>query len=113
MRSKVKGLFAMVGACIHFDGYSGWASQPEVLRNTDYFGMLFDHFVKTFGIIREEASDHAAMSTKIRGVFEEMLGEMTPDVREKVLAAKSGRFLPAEAKKIPAIVAVSFASLYE
>jgi len=109
MRSKVKGLFAMLGACIHFPGYTGWASQPETLREKEYFGMPFDHFIKTFGISREEASDPAAMSMKIRDVFEEMLDEMTPAVRDKVLAAKSGRFLPPEAKMIPAIVVVSYA----
>ena len=104
----MRGVFSMIGACIHFPKYALWGGQPDKLKGKDYFGMSFYHFVNTFGITKEDVENREAMSNKIMTFFERMLDGMSLTLRQKVLTAASVKYLPQEATIIPALVVVSY-----
>jgi hypothetical protein len=108
LRNNVRGVFSMIGACIHFPKYALWGGQPDKLKGKDYFGMSFYHFVNTFGITKEDVENREAMSNKIMTFFERMLDGMSSTLRQKVLNAASAKYLPEEATIIPALVVVSY-----
>jgi hypothetical protein len=108
LRNNVRGVFSMIGACIHFPKYALWGGQPDKLKGKDYFGMSFYHFVNTFGITKEDVENREAMSNKIMTFFERMLDGMSSTLRQKVLNAASAKYLPEEATIIPALVVVNY-----
>jgi hypothetical protein len=108
LRNNLRGVFAMIGGCIHFPNYTAWEGQPDKLKGKHYFGMSFYHFVNTFGITKEDVENREGMSNKIMTFFERMLDGMSLNLRPRVLAAASAKFLPEEATIIPALVVVSY-----